>query len=1010
MKKIFPILTIFFFVFLLPVTGFADETYPQSIANALANIQAVSGTNAFVPDLSASPARGNKAIITIQGVPASEVAAFGLKYKSYGGTNYLITRTLTNVGYYASSSGALSSGVGNYTTYNDGANHQASWVTTGNDATNFINANVPSAANLVTTMEKSLGMSGAGTHTAFVEYGVLPNNNNLMRPTNLLDIKSYSTDNADYTYHATFTPVNPGDMSSAVFTHAETYLQYWQTNTLGGGTFPWTELGYTYYWGHSSVDLNTIQGASEFIILGGTAVKIIGIYASQSYYYTKNKNGAFSTDSDAQYGNGFGSFNITGNCDTVWAGNAFQSEASTDPSSPNEIVIAGGATISGGQGILVWSPNYTVTNNGTISGATDNKLKDANSTPAKPGMSGTANVAVLFLGNTSYGDPGGNNKLNNYGTISSPGTAVEADAGNTEITNGGTISGADYGLYFKTGTNSITNSGTIEATAVGGTAIRIESGTTSINNTGGNITGHVTLVSDVTTALDIGSTTLTISGSGVYTQSSLTTLKVTANSSADFGKISSNGAAAAVASDSNLQVTVGGYIPNNTTFSNMIKSTGVGVNVPGAITSTSPIFTFSGTNGTGDHLDLTATRSSTYNSLAANSNGAATGAALEAVGTAGATGDILSILNTLDSMTLAQEISNALETMTPDMSSGAMQASQAAMGQFLGTVSNRLGYARNGMIGIATGDMVQGMGFWLQGLGSHMKQDARKGIEGFKANLFGTSIGADKMLNNHVRLGLAGGYGFADVNSKQPGRPSDSINSWSGVLYGSFDSTNLCTARHDNKNSRLAVRNQVKDNWYVDGMFGFTQNNYDSRREIWLTPTSARVAKAEHYGQQYSTKLETGYTFVFEMTKNLETTPFASLAYSYLRMNKYKEKGADSLSLTVDGEGYNQMLQTLGLKFAYPLVSKKAGTFIPAVKAAWLYDYFGDRFETTASFAGGGPSFNTQGAKPAKNGFLLGGELGFLNKGNMTLTANYDLELKDEFISNTYYATARFDF
>ena len=80
------------------------------------------------------------------------------------------------------------------------------------------------------------------------------------------------------------------------------------------------------------------------------------------------------------------------------------------------------------------------------------------------------------------------------------------------------------------------------------------------------------------------------------------------------------------------------------------------------------------------------------------------------------------------------------------------------------------------------------------------------------------------------------------------------------------------------------------------------------------------------------------------------------------------------------------------------------------MKAAWLYDYIGDRFETTASFAGGGASFNTRGAKPAKSGILFGGELAFLNKGNVTLTGNWDLEVKDQFMSNTYYGTARYDF
>jgi hypothetical protein len=40
----------------------------------------------------------------------------------------------------------------------------------------------------------------------------------------------------------------------------------------------------------------------------------------------------------------------------------------------------------------------------------------------------------------------------------------------------------------------------------------------------------------------------------------------------------------------------------------------------------------------------------------------------------------------------------------------------------------------------------------------------------------------------------------------------------------------------------------------------------------------------------------------------------------------------------------------------------------------------------------------------------MGAELTFMNIGNMTLTANYDFTLRDAYINNTYYLTARFDF
>ena len=554
--------------------------------------------------------------------------------------------------------------------------------------------------------------------------------------------------------------------------------------------------------------------------------------------------------------------------------------------------------------------------------------------------------------------------------------------------------------------NGTINSSTITINSATASAVIGSSGTSAATNF--NLAAGT---------LDLGANTLTLgaAGAGKYTQAAGTTLKTTIQSTAVAGNINASSAAngkCSVPGASNLIVTVDPvYIPSNTTWTILDGKAGTGgVAVLPTITTNSQAVTFAAAaaNG-GDDLTITATRiANAYaNEGAGNSNAAAVGAVLDNI--ANPSGDMANVMGQLGVMSSANAES-ALSTMTPDISSGTMQASQQAVSQFLGSVSNRLGYARDGMIGLAIGDMIQGMGFWMQGLGSNLNQGERNGIQGFSANTFGTSIGADKLINDHIRLGLAGGYGFADINSKTPGSPSDSVNSYQGTVYASYDSINLNKEPANQKGSKGGFRNRGENSLYSDWMFGFTQNNFDSRREIWLTPLSARVAKAEHYGQQYATKLEAGYTIVTQMTKKLETTPFASLQYSYLRMNQYKENGADSLDLSVDGSGYNQLLQVLGTKFAYPFATKKAGTFIPAVKAAWLYDYIGDRFETTASFAGGGASFNTRGAKPAKSGILFGGELAFLNKGNVTLTGNWDLEVKDQFMSNTYYGTVRYDF
>jgi outer membrane autotransporter protein len=537
------------------------------------------------------------------------------------------------------------------------------------------------------------------------------------------------------------------------------------------------------------------------------------------------------------------------------------------------------------------------------------------------------------------------------------------------------------------------------------------------NNAALRLAGNIATEGTLTTAnaaasvLNLQGYTLTHAGALTFGANSTLNLDIT--SVAAYGHAIVTGAVTLPATVGINVNVIDNSLAGGTPFTVIDGSAGAGVAGGNAVTDNSLLLSFTATaDALNQDLILTSVRSQTLDTLPGeNSNTAAVGAALEGA-RATASGDMLDVLTILDNMGSAQEIEASLETMHPDVSSGTMQAARTINGQFLTAISNRLAYARsgfaNGGSGLATGDMFQGAGFWMQGLGSHVRQGERGGIEGYSANTFGTSIGIDKLLDKHVRMGVAAGYGFAAINSKTPGSPSAHVNSWQATVYGSYDSVNLDEARSNRKFSRTAVRNQCERLWYVDGMLSFTQNGYDSRREIDLG-TEQRVAKADNNAQQYSTKFETGYTFMFDQTKNLEVTPFASLAYNFLYMNKYKENGADALNLHVDGQGYNQLEQGLGLKFAYPIISEK-GTFIPAIKGAWLFDYLADTFETTASFAGGGPAFNTYGVKPARNGFLLGAEIAFLSKGNMTLTGNFDWLLRDQFASYTYYLTARFDF
>ncbi|MDD5428491.1 MAG: autotransporter domain-containing protein [Candidatus Omnitrophica bacterium] len=1013
---------------IVPATTLAadNETYLQSVTNAMNHAAAPDG---WVPQ--------DDSLITIPGDHSTD-STYGLKYDSGGN---LVVRSATQ--YKGDSSTQwiddLYVNTPNYV-YRPTSDPKwtASWVSTGKDMTKLYDDNKGTPAvtstNAIKLIERGLGLNNDGTHNAIIEYTVAPTNEYLMRPTKNPDIKTYSKDYTTYGDPASFQ--NPGDMPNAWANFYGTdgtdgYYAHWKSQAYPASgdptvnNYPWAQIGYSYFYGNTTNPptlLSEIKGMTEFIILARTPLNVYGIYATGSYIFTKNKNGSFSTDSDAEFGNGFASFHLTGDCDSIWAGHRFQVGTKTSTSDPNQIIIDNGVTVSGGQGLLVWSLNYDITNHGTFTGNTANKIA----------TTGTDNIAILFKGDTTaYGGiaaPTGSDTLTNAsdGSITGTATAIRVEAGKVDITNDGIISSntddcisllggtntitnnaagqigttsTGYGVYVESGTASITNSNLIYGTdeagigVDGGTvtivnsgtiqssypdtvaAIQLNGGTTTITNTG-TIKG-ITIESDA--VLDIGNGSLTLSD-GIYTQKTGSTLRMTANSSTDFGNITSTACDAVVNTGSSVYVTVGGYIPNNTTFANVINSTGTTVAVPGTITTSSPVFSFAGSVGAGDHLSLTATRANSYASFATSSNASAAGAALNAIASAGnASGDMLTVLNDLDSLTSSAQINQALSTLTPNVDNSAPQVTQATQDQFVSTVLAHLDGLQN-----VIDNVTKGLDVWASGFGSYIHQDEMSTSNGYNATIWGTILGFDLPGVDGFRAGISGGFAQDFIRTKDSSSRTD-IDSYQGTLYASYS----------------------KGPYYIDTAFSFAYNSYDTSRHVALGALD-RIATGDYNGQQYSGYIAGGYKFT---GKGVELTPIASFLYSHLRLNSYAESGAGALSLNVAGQDFDVAQTGLGMKVGYPVRVKAISSKVtPEFKFKWLYDWVGDAQQATSTFTGGGGSFSTQGFTPAQSSYDFGAKITLESDKNITLSLNYDLEIKEDFYGHYGYGNIRYRF
>ena len=944
MKKTRLIVFLLLLLAFLPWIASAEDLSPDFQRAITLSRQHADSPTSWVPDYTA----GDKRMVTITGNPATENTAFGIKYDTNGygdGKNYLIVRTLGKTDYMGS----------NYVNQPDykvfgKATESAYWVTTGNEATKFLQDNKATSTNWVKLLERGLGMKDDNSHTAMVEYAVIADNDHILRPSKNSDIKTYSTTASDYGTSATFAP-KPADMTQATYDNyvgtanpkLTGYYEYWKKKTYDSAVtssdaFPWTQIGYTFLWGNGEAKLANIQGLSEFILLGQTPVQIYGIYAPQSYFYTLNKDGAFSTAADAQYGNGFGSFKIDGTCDTVWAGHRFQRNVSTGAA--NQINITNTGSLSGGQGLLIWSLNYAVDNQGTISGATANKFATTD----------TANIAVLFKGDTTtYGGvaaPTGSNTLTNSGTISSPGTAIKAEAGDTNITNnaGGVISGGNYAIQTGAGNDTVTvNGGNINGTVDLGT------GTDKVDVTAGsNAKFNFTLNKDTTTSAQ--------------------TIKAQTVNIADNTKL-----AITMTGNTNVRNNDKYQIVNATTL------TVTPANLSIQNDSSLPMVSFSATKD-GNQLYLVAARNSSY--YGANSGNASLGALLDNLANS-STGDMANVLGDLDK---SGDAGNARK-LEPTVDRGTLQAGFATNTQVNRTIINRMVEFRTaglgaGESGISTGDEPAKWGLWTQGFGAFMNQAAAGSSNGYTANIWGGSLGFDRLVYKNVLVGLSGSYARNNIRTEDVSTNTNA-DSYQGNLYG----------------------NLARDAFYLNGILSYAYNRYDASRHI-VFGTTDRIATSNYGGQQYSAYLEGGYGF---KNGGFDITPLLSLQYMRLNINDYVESGADSLNLNVDAQRYNMLQSGLGAKIAYPIAGKSL-RFIPEMHAKWFYDFVGDPQQVASTFTGGGASFATQGIDPAKSSYNLGAMLTIMTTRNVTLTMNYDFDMKADFYSHNGYFNFRYVF
>lgn len=364
-------------------------------------------------------------------------------------------------------------------------------------------------------------------------------------------------------------------------------------------------------------------------------------------------------------------------------------------------------------------------------------------------------------------------------------------------------------------------------------------------------------------------------------------------------------------------------------------------------------------------------------SLVTGSSAKGAAAALESLSTSSDAGT-QHLIAAISNLPTRAEVDRAVNQLTPSTalaaasSSGSMAATTANINLISARADEMRVAQAGGATGVSTGDVSRGHGLWMQGLGYGGSQDRRKGQDGYDASAGGLAIGADTQVTERVRAGAALSYTRTDVDAKDNASGSGlDIDSYQGSLYASYDGSP----------------------WYVDATLVYGRHQYDSMRAIGFLGSRA---KGSYDGNQYTAELAGGYPLEFGKTV---LTPNASLGYSLLKQDGYTETGAPGANLSVDELTSTSLRSGLGVKLAHTFTNN-GNLIIPEGRLTWFHEFHDGTLNQTARFSAGGSSFTTTGAKPARDSAVLGVGLTIATNDQVSLSANYDAELKDGYVGH----------
>jgi len=571
-------------------------------------------------------------------------------------------------------------------------------------------------------------------------------------------------------------------------------------------------------------------------------------------------------------------------------------------------------------------------------------------------------------------------------------------------------------------TGGITNSGTIQGT--GGTALYMRGlfDTTPLVLQGGRIIGDVidpnpergftpvTVTADFTTEGDFSVSSLTVNNGTSLTLDvgdSFTsydnavingTLTFNVTDTANFGSLVVSNGTADLTNGTLAVGVIGSGLAAGDEIRVIDGNTAI-IGGPGAtptvIADTSYLWNFVALDGTAataatnnTDLFIRAVQDTTATEAASTPNNEAAGQVLQDIALVTTDTTLQQVIANINNAPTQDTVNNILESITPAVDTAIADATTAIAQQGADLIQTRLGDVRAGS-GVSSGQLTDALGVWGQVFGQHASQSKRDNIAGYSANTYGFVGGIDTdHLFDNATIGLAVSYGNSAIKSKDANSTRTDINSYQIGLYGDYN---------------------LPHNYFISGSVAYGYNDIQSvRRDV--GGIAGLTATGDYSADQYTAHIETGKDFLIKPLGAPTITPTIGATYTHLSPDSYTETGAGGANLTVETDTIESLELGLGIQSKWDINQTDGSILSPSVHAGYRYDIIGDTIQSTSNFTGGGASFNTQGADPARGTATIGAGLQYKATSNWTLSAGYDFEIKDDYTAHAGVVRAGYNF